>query len=74
MPEASSGLPQIERAAHAFRFAQETPLPGVPKMSWETMATYGAKVPLWFGGGMGTLHKEWRSVTWHDRDHTGSFT
>ena len=30
--------------------------------------------PFWFGGEMGTLHKERRSVTQHDRDHTGSFT
>ena len=27
------------------------PLPGTPKMSWETTATYGAMSPLWFGRG-----------------------
>ena len=43
-------------------------------MSWETTATYGAMSPFWFGGRMGTLHKERRSVTQHDRDHTDSFT
>jgi hypothetical protein len=31
-------------------------------MSWETTATYGAISPFWFGGGIGTLHKERRSV------------
>ena len=55
------------------RFVQVIPLPWVPKMSWETRATYGAMSPFWFGGG-GHVTKERRSVTQHDRDHTGSFT
>jgi hypothetical protein len=41
-------------------------------MSWETTATYGAMIPFWFGGGMGTLHKERRSITQHGKDHTGN--
>ena len=50
------------------------PILGTPKMSRETTATYGAMSPFWFGGGMGTLHKERRSVTQRARDRTGNFT
>ena len=55
------------------RFAQLIPLPGAPKMSWETTATYGAMSLFWFGGEMDTLHKEQIGVTQHGRDHTDSF-
>jgi len=36
---------------------QAIPLPGAPKMSRETTATYGAINPFWFGGGMALCTK-----------------
>ena len=65
------------KMTHFTRFSgsrKRFPLPSAPKMLWETTTTYGAMSPFWFSGGMGTLHKERRSVTQHSRDHTGSFT
>ena len=53
---------------------QATPLPGAPKMSWETTATYGTRRPLAGSAGGDTLHKEQTSVAQHGRDHAGNFT
>ena len=55
-----------------FRVRASDPLPGAPKMSWETTATYGTKSPFLVRRGDGTLHKERKSVEQHGRDHTGS--
>ena len=54
-------------------FAQAIPLPGAPKMSWETTATYGTKGRLLVKGDI-TLHKEQKSAGQHDKDHTSNFT
>ena len=72
--EDSSGRPWEKRFAPTFRFAQPSPLPGTPKMSRETTATYGTRRPLAGSAGGETLHKEQMSVGQHGRDHTRNFT
>jgi hypothetical protein len=42
---------EMTRFVHFSGSCKRSPLPGAPKMSWETTATYRAKGPFWFGRG-----------------------
>jgi hypothetical protein len=42
---------KMTRYVHFSGSRKRSPLPGTPKMSWETTATYGAKGPFMFGRG-----------------------